>query len=122
MYYRQNTVCLCIMSSSDRITCSKGKSEGFSIPYNTCLERKRKKINKPTRSTRDGTAVYQCCQWSSAAATTSSCPTLTIITTPHQAYFLSVYYRSLSWRKSTLQGTTCSRHSRGLTPVNTTTA
>ena len=58
----------------------------------------------------------------SAAATASSCPTLTVITTPYQAHFLSVYYRSLSQRKTTLQGTICSKCSRKPTPVNTTTA
>ena len=59
------------MSSSDRITHTKGKSEGFSIPYKT-TEGKGK--------ARCGTAIYQCHQWSSAAATTSSCPTLAAIT------------------------------------------
>ena len=34
------------MSSSDRITCSKGKSEGFSIPYET--SRGKGKRNKST--------------------------------------------------------------------------
>ena len=85
-------------------------------------ERKREKVNKSAQPARYGTAVYQCHQWSLAAATKSSCQTLTAITTPHQAHFFSVYYRSLCWRKTTLKGTTCSRHSRRLTPVNTTTA
>ena len=34
------------MSSSDRITCSKDKSEGFSIPYKT--NRGKRKGNKST--------------------------------------------------------------------------
>ena len=105
------------MSSSDRITQSKGKSEGFSIPY-----KMNKGKGKGRKSTNHSTAVYQCHRWSSAAATTSSCPTVTVITSSHQAHFLSVYCRSLSSRKTTLQGTTCSWHSGRLTPVNTTTA
>ena len=108
------------MSSSDRITCSKGKSEGFSIPYKTNRGKGkgRKSTNQqdqPDMAQQSTSATDRVQQLQQQAVV----PTLTVITTSHQAYFLSVYYRSLSWRMTTLQGTTCSRCSRRLSTVNT---
>ena len=106
------------MSSSDRITQSKGEPKELSLPTRT--RQKRKAPSKKTKQEMDNSLQVLQRDWTNYNG--RQLLTYYLYQLNHQACFFPVYYRSHNGRKTMLQGIICSRHRGRLTPIYTTTS